>query len=85
MLADLHDGVGSLATNIHMLAELGRKNEARARQSLALKNSAAAPWRNCARLSSRWMRPMRIGPRCRRKFAVLGHSWWRDRRDARLR
>jgi signal transduction histidine kinase len=34
MLADLHDGVGSLATNIHMLAELGRKNEARARQSL---------------------------------------------------
>lgn len=34
LLADLHDGVGSMATNIRMLAELGRKNEARARQSL---------------------------------------------------
>lgn len=35
MLRDLHDGIGSVTTNIRMLAELGQRDQQRAAQSLA--------------------------------------------------
>jgi len=35
LLRDLHDGIGGLTSNVRILAELGRRNQARSQQALA--------------------------------------------------